>query len=197
MTDINEAKQNTIDSARKKASQKGKRAVQQTADKQLTSYEDLVGNYETSIVTTTSGKTFEIQSITPGVYFLITGTPLMGILSEKGLDVQNAEERQKAIEELSDEEKLEFITNDGYIEFMQRTCCAGIVSVNFVMKRQRQCNKFKKEVSIDLLEGNDLFELFTAIMNISASESAGDLVETFQSENTTEQERHDTDTSDE
>ena len=182
MTDINEAKQNTVESARKKASSKSRRAQTQTADKQLTTYEDLVGNYETSIVTTTSGKIFEIQSITPGAYFLMTGTPLMGILSEKGLDAQTAEERQKVIEELSDEEKLEFVTNDGYIEFMQRTCCAGIVSVNFVMKRQRQCNKFKKEVSIDLLEGNDLLEVFSAIMNISVSESAGELVETFQSE---------------
>ena len=112
----------------------------------------------------------------------------MNILTEKGIDAQSIEERQKAIEELSDEEKLEFVTNDGYIEFMQRTCCAGIVSVNFVMKRQRQCNKFKKEVSIDLLEGNDLFEVFSAIMEISASESAGDLVETFQSESEEKQE---------
>lgn len=188
MVDINEAKQNTIDSARKKASQKSKRATSQIADKQLTSYEDLVSDYETSIITTTSGKVFEIQSITPGAYFLITGAPLMNILTEKGIDAQSIEERQKAIEELSDEEKLEFVTNDGYIEFMQRTCCAGIVSVNFVMKRQRQCNKFKKEVSIDLLEGNDLFEVFSAIMEISASESAGDLVETFQSESEEKQE---------
>ena len=182
--DINEAKQNTIDSARKKASQKSKRVTSQVTDKQLTSYEDLVSNYETSITTTTSGKSFEIQPVTPGTYFLITGTPLMSILTEKGLDGQSAEERQKAIEALSDEEKLSFVTNDSYIEFMQRTCCAGIVSVNFVMKRQRQCNKFKKEISIDLLEGNDLFEVFSAIMEISASESAGELVETFRIEDT-------------
>ena len=58
MVDINEAKQNTIDSARKKASQKSKRATPQIADKQLTSYEDLVSDYETSIITTTSGKVF-------------------------------------------------------------------------------------------------------------------------------------------
>ena len=185
MVDINEAKQNTIDSARKKASRKSKRTTSQIPDKQLTTYDDLVSDYETSLTVTTSGKLFEIQPITPGTYFLITGTPLMNILSEKGLDGQSTEERQKAIEELSDEEKLEFVTNDGYIEFMQRACCAGIVSINFVMKRQRQCNKFKKEVSIDLLEGNDLFEVFSAIMEISASESAGELIETFHSENET------------
>ena len=185
---MNEAKQNTIESARKKASSKSRRMQAQTTDKQLTTYDDLVSNYETSITTTTSGKSFEIQPVTPGAYFLITGTPLMSILSEKGIDIQSAEERQKAVEALSDEEKLSFITNDSYIEFMQHTCCAGIVSVNFVMKRQRQCNRFKKEVSIDLLEGNDLFEVFSAIMEISASESAGELVETFHGENETKQE---------
>lgn len=188
--------QNIKERARQKASEKAiKQSSQsQTDSKGLTTYEDLVSDYETLIVTTTSEKVYEIQPISPGAYFLTTGTPLLDTLTEKGLSEGSIEDRQQAFDELSDNEKMSIVSNDDYLEYVQRVCCAGIVSVNFVMKRQRDCNRIKKEVSIDLLDANDLFEIFGRVMEMSASESEGELVETFRGESETEQERHDTDT---
>lgn len=182
--------------ARQKASEKAvvKQSSQTEAgNKGLTTYEDLVSDYETSIVATTSGNSFEIQPVSPGAYFLATGTPLLDILTEKGLNEGSIEERQRAFDEMSDDEKMSLVSNDDYLEYVQRISCAGIVSINFVMKRQRDCNRVKKEVSIDLLDANDLFEIFGKIMELSASESEGELVETFRGESETEQERLDTD----
>lgn len=186
--------------ASQKAKAKTKKVMANAEDKNLTTYEDLVSDYETSIFVTSSGRTFEIQPISPGAYFLITGSPLLDILTEKGLDNEDIETRRKAFEELSDDEKMAIVTNDDYLEFMQRVCCAGIISLNFVMKRQSACRAYKKEVSIDLLSSGegagDLVELFGAIMELSSSESEGEMVETFRKEDKEESTGHDTDTSD-
>ncbi len=181
--------------ARQKASEKAVKQSSQSevSNKELTTYEDLVSNYKTLEVPTTSGNLFKIQSISPGAYFLMTGAPLLDVLTEKGLSEGSIEDRQRAFDELPDDEKMSIISSDDYLEYVQRACCAGIISINFVMKRHDKCSNIKKEVSIDLLNAKDLFEIFGEIMKVSVSESEGELMETFRDEDETEQERHDTD----
>ena len=195
MTDINKAKQNTIDSARKKASSKAKKYAPErpSTTQGLTSYEDLISNYSTSFTTTISGNTFEIQKIDPGTYMSITGSPLIQVLSESDIDLSNREEVEQAIDELPDEEKLQYVQTDEFLLFMRKVVCAGIVSLNFVCKRQNQCNRMKKELSIDLLSGNDLMELYNTIMAMSIPESEGDTVTIFRSNGEKPEEQPDSD----
>ncbi|MBC8229240.1 hypothetical protein H8E77_06815 [bacterium] len=184
--------------ASKVASQKSKR---QTSAKPLvthdvTSYNDFIDNYDTSFITTNEGKTYEIQKVDPGTYMSITGSPLIASLSEQNIDMSDSDEIEQAVNNMSATEKLQYVQSDDFLLFMQKMVCAGIVSLKFVCKRQHECNKLRKELSIDLLSGNDLMELYNAVMALSLPESEREMAENFRETGKREQEQSDTHSSD-
>lgn len=145
----------------------------------LTSYNDLISGYETAFVKTTSGKTFEIQSIDPGIVFILMGTPVMSMLSNKGADFTDAESVNKAIQALSIDEKVEVSQNELFNNLICQTICEGVVSVHFVNKPQYECDAGKNELSVNLLSKIDQTELFEAIMGLIKPDRLQELAEFF------------------
>lgn len=164
-------------------------SLSSTAEKQLTTYAAFKQHKqaEKHYVTTASGWVFEIQPISPGLYFLMTGTPLIDIAQAQGGDWNNPNDRQQAIER-----KQATMTAEDTIEFMQRVCCAGITSLNFVIKPANTCIEAKQELPVTHL-GDDLLDLFNHIMSISLPESEGDVMATFRGAGAAEQEQPDSD----
>lgn len=145
----------------------------------MTSYDDLLSVYETAFVKTTSGKTFEIQSIDPGIVFILMGTPVMSMLATKGADLTDAESVNKAIQALSIDEKVELSQNELFNNLIHQVICEGVVSVHFVNKPQYECDPDKKELSVTLLSKIDQTDVFEAIMGLMKPERLQELAEFF------------------
>jgi hypothetical protein len=145
----------------------------------LTSYDELISGYETAFVKTTSGKTFEIQSIDPGIVFILMGTPVMSMLSNKGADMTDANAVNKAIQALSIDEKVEVSQNELFNNLINQTICEGVVSVHLVNKPQYECDPDKKELSVNLLSKIDQTEIFEAIMGLIKPDRLQELAEFF------------------
>jgi hypothetical protein len=137
----------------------------------LTSYQDLIKDYQTAFISTPSGYSFEIQAIRPGNYMISMGGMLTKYLTQSGVDLQNQEAVREAIQNLDEEQQIELSFDEANITRMQKIVCAGVISMNFVDKPQHECKKWLKEVSIDLLPFADLLSLFTEIIGMSLPET--------------------------
>ena len=145
----------------------------------LTGYDDLVAGYETAFIKTTSGKTFEIQSIDPGIVFILMGTPIISMLSNKGADLADADSVNKTIQALSIDEKVDASQNELFNNLIYQSICEGVVSVHFVNKPQYECDPDKKELSVNLLSKIDQTEIFEAIMGLIKPDRLQELAEFF------------------
>lgn len=145
----------------------------------LTSYEDMVEEYQTTFVRTSSDKVFEIESIGPGEFMLIFGSPLAQALTNIGFDPGDLEGSAKKLEEASIEQKVDVLLGHDFQDFAESIICAGVISINFVRKSQRECDKDEQEVSVSLLLFQDLCELFNAIIRLSVSREEVGLIEFF------------------
>lgn len=175
------------DRAAANASKKSMQQAGPPAEKQLTTYAAFKQRRQVAkhFVMTVSGLMFAIQPISPGLYFLMTGTPLIDIAKAQGWDWNDPNVRQQTVER-----KQATMSAEDTVEYMQRVCCAGITSLNFVMKPEGACNEAKQELPVTAL-GDDLLELFNQIMAISLPESEGEEIATFRGNGTTEQEQPD------
>lgn len=128
---------------------------------QYTSYEELLSGYETRAVTLSSGKMFEVQSLSPGDFMSILGTPII----------------RRAIENQS-------ITDEDLrtsLELVKEIVCLGVISVKFVNKAQYECGE--GEISINRLTQDEIVELYTQIMELSIPNKEEELVNSFQEKN--------------
>ncbi len=148
----------------------------------LTSFEDLIAGYDTAFVKTPSGKMFEIQSVDPGAFLLLLGTPFIALLQSKDANLADAKSVNDTIENLSPDEKNEAASDDNFMEIVKQTVCQGVISVKFMNKPQWQCNADKKELSVNLLPIADLLHLYNAIYELVKPEKLQEMAEFFRSQ---------------
>lgn len=144
----------------------------------LTSYDDLVGEYQTTFVRTSSDKVFEIESIGPGEFMMIFGSPIAQVLSDIGIDLDDPE-REKKLVDISIEDKVDVLLSHDFQEFAENIVCAGVISINFLRRPQRECDQDKQEVSVSRLHFQEMCELFNAIIRLSVSGEEMGLIEFF------------------
>lgn len=169
------------DIAKKMATMKGKAAkpiaseqkrLSLESDLGLTTYNDMIGDFRIDVVETSTGKKFLIQSLDPGTIFVLYGSPLIGI-AEGTLDLSDLSDHPEKIKEtldaIPDSKKMEMVSNPDFMKMVKLTVCDGVTSMNFVMKNQIDCNPDEKEVSVDRIKVDELFELYNAIMTLSFS----------------------------
>lgn len=154
--------------------------------------------YKTSAVLTRLGNGYKIRSVQPGEFIVLTGSPLIAALSEKGIDIQDDKARVEAIKAMSDEEKIALARNivgDSNLAGTARAiACQGVISLNLVEKSPEETTG--EEVSVNLIPNEDLEEIVAAIMEISSTEEEIKTVYTFQDISEEESGETDTDTSD-
>ena len=167
----------------------------QQKETDLTTFEDMLAGYKTGIVKASSGETFEIQCVSPGDFLLSTGSPLIQAISEGGIDLTDEAGVKKVIEEFSSGEALDLVTDEDFLELAKKIVIRGIISINFVDKKQNECRKRKKEVSIDLLPMQDVLDVYTAIMNLSVSEEDTAEIQLFRQNGEGQQGEHTSDIS--
>ena len=162
------------DIASGRASQKAKLEPEaqapQPAFPGVTSYQDLIERYKTDVIKTPSGLTFLIQTVNPGDYIAISGTPLVKYWTDKGVDFTDTEARMRSIDDMSEEKKAEMVLDADFQEIAKNVVCAGVYSLNLVNKPQSQAISDREELSVDLLPLADMFHLFTEIMKLSQGE---------------------------
>lgn len=149
-------------------------------EKKLTTYEEFLAEHErrqrTAIVKTAGGQTFEIKLLSPGDFVMVMNTLLVQKLMP---------ELAAAPDEMSeaDQEKaMDLMTNEELLDSIKNVVCQAVVSVNLVNKAQEQCDRAKKEVSIELIDLVTLLELNMAIRKLSVPETESDQVASFRSE---------------
>lgn len=162
----------------------------------LTSFEELTKDYQTNIAKTPSGYTFIIQSIVPGDFVRLIGTPIIDLLLEKDIDINTPDSVAEGIKSLSEKEQMGIVASDSFIEMAKLVICAGVISINFTVKKQDECDSAKKEVSIDRLSLADVISLYTQIMSLSMPEAQIETVRLFRTDEQAEQEQSDKDTQD-
>ncbi len=154
--------------------------------------------YKTSIVQTRLGNAYKIRSVQPGEFVVLTGSPLIAALAEKGIDMQDEKARVAAIKSMSDEEKVALaqkMAGDSNIANVGRSiACQGVISLNLVEKSPEETTG--EEVSVELIPNEDLEEIVAAIMEISSTEEEIKTVYTFQDFSEGETEGSDRDTPD-
>jgi hypothetical protein len=194
--------------ASKKASEKAikhagnVRTFRQKAPKPegLASYEGLISGYETAYVKTPSGWTFEIQTIDPGMFLGIFGTPFISMLIEnKATDEQSVNE---IIESMSDEEKVRQANDPTLVNNILEIICRSVINVKLVNKPQSECDRDRQEVSIIMLietgklTQDDITQLYKAIFELVRPEEIAKMAESFLRAYNKSENRTNTDTPD-
>lgn len=138
--------------------------------------------YKTSAVLTRLGNGYKIRSVQPGEFVVLTGSPLIAALTEKGVDIRDGKARVAAIRAMSDEEKIALakkIAGDSNLAATAKAiACQGVISLNLVEKSPEETTG--DEISVDLIPNEDLEEIVAAIMEISSTEEEIKTVYTFQ-----------------
>lgn len=138
--------------------------------------------YKVSAVVTRLGNSYKIRSVQPGEFVVLTGSPLIAALADKGVDIQDTRASAKAIKGMPDEEKIalakEIAGNSDLTAISKGIACQGVISFNLVMKSPEETEG--EEVSIDLIPNEDLEEIVAGIMEISSTEEEIKTVYTFQ-----------------
>ena len=110
-------------------------------------------NYKTATITLSrpfkngEPKVFEIQSLSQGDFISIMGVPFI----MKFLNNENVTLTDDLIEK--------------QIDIIKKVVCAGVISVKLVTKAQTECKD--DEVSVNIIDIEDLYELYNAIMEHS------------------------------
>jgi hypothetical protein len=158
----------------------------------FTTFDELTEGFKTAIVKVNSGKfekdddgnvlmdeekqpvphkyVFEIQSIDPGEFAKLLGTPIIALLADKGVNVADEESLKEGITRISEEEAMEVASDGDFQSLVRQVLVAGIVNVNFTLKKQAECSTIKKEVSVDILAKETQMELYVMIMDLSLPE---------------------------
>lgn len=138
--------------------------------------------YKTSAVLTRLGNSYKIRSVQPGEFVVLTGSPLIAALTEKGVDIQNGKASAAAIRAMSDVEKIalskEIAADSNMASVGRSIACQGVISLNLVEKSPEETTG--EEVSVELIPNEDLEEIVAAIMEISSTEEEIKTVYTFQ-----------------
>jgi len=158
--------------SKKRASQNTKKRITGSNSKKspsisvLTSADDLLKNYRTATAFTTSGHAFNIQSLSPGDYVITLGLPIIKLLIDKGVKVDNVSDSKQvnsAIDKLNSQDKIEIFETEKFQDIMSVIICRGVKSVKFVNMPPEKCEKTPdgqhwKEVSVtDALSDSDRY----------------------------------------
>ena len=142
----------------------------------MTTLDDLLSSYQTETITLSSGRIFEIQSISPGEFAVSSGSPLVQKLVASGINLEDDDYEEKAQEymtaSITDEEWLDIILSEEHKTQIARVLTSGIISIKFLARRQSDCPE--GYASIDNLTLQEQSELFVAILNLSVSEEDSD-----------------------
>lgn len=159
------------------------------AEKNLTTYEDILSSYQTTIVVTDAGETFEIKALSPGDFVLAIGSPLIRSLTPEGLDLAGDTEEaiRKSVAEMPLEKMIDLLSDKAFLESVNSIICASVTSVNFIDKPQSECDTAQKELSVHLLTLKSLMNLYTAVIAFSVPGAKVDQLEFFRKEDTGEQ----------
>lgn len=166
----------TRNRAKEIASQKGREQAGKTATPVaeseeeeeyigLTSFADMLENYEEGFANTGSGKRFAIEAIHPGDFAYLLQTPILQLMITKGVDLSSPEEIQETVNHLTSEEHLTMMASEASLRTQREIICAGVTSMKFVMRYQRDC--VDEEVSVYRLTKGETIEIYNAIMEIS------------------------------
>lgn len=134
----------------------------------LTSYNDILKRTKTTIVQTRSGNTFEIKVLQPGDFLSIIGTPITKriFFDPKGkFAVPNFNDDYEATNTIQD-----LMSDDEFMRNAKDMVCRGIVSLNFVNKPQDQCDPDAQELSIDLLDFNEIMDIVSFLIVASTAD---------------------------
>lgn len=156
-------------------------------EEKLTTHEELLSSYRTTIVKTASGRAFEIEALSPGGFLLSVGSPLIQTLTTQGLNTETADKGavENFVAGLTLEQQIALVSEEKFLTSVKRIVCAGVISINFVEKPQGDVDTATKEVSIDLLSMQELLSLYTAIINLSLPEAEVRDVQLFREESET------------
>lgn len=149
------------------------------SDPKLTTYEELDSLYRTAIVATSSGMSFKIQTVSPGDFMIVAGSPILKKLVEHDVDLTNKEQISAVIDGMSTQQKADLVSDGSFLRMARQIVCAGVISINFVDKLQDECDRSKQEVSVDRLPMPDLLDLFTGIMTLAVSEDEEEAAKFF------------------
>lgn len=195
--EVNVARERASENARQiPLPQEEQAPVPKTASAGLTTREELLSAYRTTIVKTTSGNAFEIRAISPGDFLLYLGSPMLKALADAGIDVGEPGAVSQAVADMSTGEAVDVITKGDLVELARRNVCAAVISLNFVMKPQGECDESTQETSIFLLSVIDAVDLYTAIVHFSVGDEDVDMVRVFRGQGAEEQVGPDPDPSD-
>jgi len=162
--------------------QKGQKSAEPTSNADLTSYDEFLAGYKTCYVKTSSGKTFEVQGLSPGDFMALIGSPLAKALIGFGLDIENPLEALQKLDSLPTDQQVDLLIGDSFQAFAREVICTGVISLKFVDKDQRDCDKSAEEISVWLLPFQDLCEVFNAIIRLTASNEEIGMVNFFREE---------------
>jgi len=137
----------------------------------LASYDELMEEVITTIVETSSGRLYEIRKVEVGDLLRAAGSPIMKILTAKGVDVSSQENAEKSIQAMPQEEQANILADPEFTIMARDLVCSSVLNVNLVNKPQSECVKELMEVSVDKLPLKELVELFTMTMTLSVAES--------------------------
>ncbi len=144
----------------------------------LATYDELVQEVNTAIVETSSGRLYEIRAVMPGDILRAAGSPLMKVMTAKGLDISSKKKAEESIRNMPSDEQANILGDPEFIKMAQDLVCDAVLNVNLVNKPQEECDKELKEVSIDKLQMVELIELFTMTMTLATGD---DVIKDFYS----------------
>lgn len=136
----------------------------------FTTPEEMLAGYEYGVASTSTGKRFEIEGIHPGDFSYLLHTPVLQLLIQEGVDLSSPEEVLKTVHALPPEEQLAFATQESFLQTAREIVCAGVTSMRFVMRRQKDCTG--GSISIYRLTKGEIIEVYNAIMEMSIPREA-------------------------
>ena len=135
----------------------------------LTTTQELLSRFKTTIVELTTGKVFRIRVIPPGDFVTLVGTPLLSVFVELGIDMGDTEHAVEDIQSLSAEKKMALVSGNDFQSMIRKIVCRAVISINFVDALQEECNTDRNEVPISVLEPEEQMEIYIAVMDISVN----------------------------
>jgi len=158
-----------------------------------TSYDDFLKRIEDEECFVPVGDNlYEIQPLDLHDWIIMTGTPFIRLISRvqdtdaEFSDDMSQDEVTERVAEVLTRDPAELCSDPDFIQIMRTTVCIGVVSLNFVDKPKGECSKFRKELPVNKLRLSELMAIFTAITNLSLSESEVDEARKFREENQSE-----------
>ena len=121
---------------------------------------DILEDYVTDDVVTTSGRIFKVESMLPGNLMIDIGSPVIREFTE-------TEENKPDIPE---DEKLSPQEEQALYQHIKNIVCMHTISIKFSLSPQHLCRE--NVVSIDRLEREEVLEIYRGIRDLSVKEAA-------------------------